>query len=152
MNSTRENLLAYGPGTAATLLSPDPGQEALTASGGEGVVEVVSAHPDSSLGWALLAEDALAGDTAEGNVQAYAYARTGYHRGLDALRRVGWKGAGPIPWEHESNRGFLRSLWSLAEAARRIGEADEAQRCAQFLRDASATGYAALIGQADQAD
>ena len=43
-------------------------------------------------------------------VEAYAYARTGYHRGLDQLRRSGWKGFGPIPFSHEPNRGFLRAL------------------------------------------
>ena len=43
----------------------------------------------------------------------YAYARTGYHRGLDQLRRSGWKGAGPVPWSHEPNRGFLRALAAL---------------------------------------
>jgi hypothetical protein len=71
-------------------------------------------------------------------VAAYAYARTGYHRGLDALRRSGWKGHGPIPWGHEANRGFLRALGALARAAQEIGEVDEAQRCVQFLRDSDA--------------
>ena len=75
---------------------------------------------------------------------AYAYARTGYHRGLDALRRSGWKGAGPIPYEHVPNLGFLRALWSLARAARRIGDDVEYERCAQFLRDSTETGYRAL--------
>ena len=68
-------------------------------------------------------------------IEAYAYARTGYHRGLDALRRAGWKGSGPIPWEHEPNRGFLRALHALGQAAAAIGEADEAKRCATFLAD-----------------
>ena len=68
-------------------------------------------------------------------VAAYAYARTGYHRGLDALRRNGWKGHGPIPWSHEPNRGFLRALRALGEAAGEIGELDEAERCAAFLAD-----------------
>ena len=63
-------------------------------------------------------------------VAAYAYARTGYHRGLDQLRRAGWKGHGPIPWEHEPNRGFLRSLQQLAVAAAAIGEDDEAAAAA----------------------
>ena len=67
-------------------------------------------------------------------VTAYAYARTGYHRGLDALRRNGWKGHGPVPWEHEPNRGFLRALHALGQAAAAIGETDEAERCATFLR------------------
>ena len=77
-------------------------------------------------------------------VAAYAYARTGYHRGLDALRRNGWKGSGQIPWEHEPNRGFLRALWALSVAAGRIGEAEEQERCAQFLRDSSEEAFQAL--------
>ena len=77
-------------------------------------------------------------------VTAYAYARTGYHRGLDQLRRAGWKGQGPIPWEHEPNRGFLRALHMLGTSAAAIGEDDEAERCAQFLRASSATAAAAL--------
>ena len=71
--------------------------------------------------WALLAETCLAEDDLGSAVAAYAYARTGYHRGLDALRRNGWKGSGQIPWEHEPNRGFLRALWALSVAAGRIG-------------------------------
>ena len=97
--------------------------------------------PDYSAAWAALAERAYAqGDP----VTAYAYARTGYHRGLDQLRRAGWKGHGPIPWEHEPNRGFLRSLYLLGTSAAAIGEDDEAERCAQFLRDSSATAAAVL--------
>ena len=68
----------------------------------------------------------------------YAYARVGYHRSLDMLRRNGWKGHGPVPWEHEPNRGFLRSLALLALSARAIGETDEWERCSTFLRDSSA--------------
>ena len=73
---------------------------------------------------------------------AYAYARTGYHRGLDALRRSGWKGAGPIPYEHEPNRGFLRALWSLARAARRIGDevSTSAVRSSSVIPPKPATG------------
>lgn len=66
----------------------------------------------------------------------YAFARVGYHRGLDALRRSGWKGFGPIPWAHEPNQGFLRCLAALARGAAEIGETDEAERCRQFLHDA----------------
>jgi hypothetical protein len=76
---------------------------------------------------------------------AYAYARTGYHRGLDALRRNGWKGHGPVPYEHEPNRGFLRCLATLALAARAIGEDDEWQRCSDFLRDSSPAAADALL-------
>ncbi len=70
-------------------------------------------------------------------VESYAYARTGYHRGLDALRRSGWKGHGPVPWEHEPNRGFLRALHALARAAQAIGEKEEYERCSEFLKDSS---------------
>ena len=66
----------------------------------------------------------------------YAYARVGYHRGLDQLRRNGWKGAGPIPWSHVPNRGFLRSLSALGQAASQFDEADEVQRVRAFLLDA----------------
>jgi hypothetical protein len=98
---------------------------------------VAAAYPSSPLAWATLAEDALAhGHTIEG----YAFARTGYHRSLDALRRGGWKGQGPVPWSHEPNQGFLRSLAALSRAAGEIGETDEQQRCAQFLRDSSPQG------------
>ena len=103
-------------------------------------------HPSSSLCWALLAENSLAEDAPGSTIAAYAYARTGYHRGLDQLRRNGWKGSGHVPWEHEPNRGFLRSLWALSVAAGRIGETDEQQRCAQFLRDSSETAWQELAG------
>jgi Protein of unknown function (DUF3151) len=105
--------------------------------------EVAARFPAYSAAWAALAEGALAsGDP----VAAYAYARTGYHRGLDQLRRAGWRGNGPIPWEHEPNRGFLRSLHLLGRAAAVIGEDEEASRCEQFLRDSSATAAAELAG------
>ena len=95
----------------------------------------------------MLAEGSLRIGTPEGDIGAYAYARTGYHRGLDALRKAGWRGSGPIPWEHVPNRGFLRSLYALALAAERIGDTVEHERCIQFLRDSSATGYEELTRQ-----
>jgi lysyl-tRNA synthetase class 1 len=58
-------------------------------------------------------------------VTVYAYSRVGYHRSLDLLRRNGWKGHGPVPWEHEPNRGFLGCLALLARSAKVIGETDE---------------------------
>jgi hypothetical protein len=79
-------------------------------------------------------------------VASYAYARTGYHRGLDQLRRAGWRGTGPIPWEHAPNRGFLRSLYALGRAAAALGEDDEAERCRAFLHDASPKATAELEG------
>jgi hypothetical protein len=77
-------------------------------------------------------------------VAAYAYARTGYHRGLDQLRRNGWKGFGSVPWAHQPNQGFLRALAALAKAAEAIGEQDEAARCRQFLADSDPAASSAL--------
>ncbi len=144
MSETHDNLLAAPAGTAETRLPLDPAAAEAVAAGEDGLLQVLADHPSSSLLWAELAEGALGADSLEGTLAAYAYARTGYHRGLDALRRSGWRGAGPIPWEHEPNRGFLRALWALAVAAQRIGETDEYERCAQFLRDSSGTAYDAL--------
>ncbi|MFV0450794.1 MAG: DUF3151 domain-containing protein [Propioniciclava sp.] len=146
---TRANLLADA--AAPTLLPADPAGDALVDPDATTLLQVVSAHPESSLGWALLAEESLASPQARDTVSGYAFARTGYHRGLDALRRAGWRGSGPVPWEHEPNRGFLRSLWALAVAADRIGEDDEARRCAQFLRDSSETAWLTLSAAADGA-
>ena len=94
--------------------------------------DLAAQHPASSLAWAVLADEAFA---AGRFVDAYAYARTGYHRGLDALRRNGWKGYGPVPWSHAPNRGFLRCVTVLAKAAERIGEVAEEERLTQLLRD-----------------
>ena len=124
-----------------TKLPEDPAVALLTA--GENPLEVAAQHPASSAAWATLAEHALADRR---NVEAYAYARTGYHRGLDALRRAGWKGQGPVPWSHEPNRGFLRSVRALGEAAGRIGEDPEAQRCGQLLADSDPAAVTALGG------
>jgi hypothetical protein len=113
-----------------TLLPEDPAVARLAA--GEDPTAVATVHPASSAAWATLAEAALAGGRP---VEAYAYARTGYHRGLDALRRAGWKGQGPVPWAHQPNRGFLRAVHALGRAAAEINESDEAARCAQLLAD-----------------
>jgi hypothetical protein len=122
-------------GPPPTYLLPNTEADAALATG-EAPEKVAASFPDYSAAWAALAERAFAQGDA---VTAYAYARTGYHRGLDQLRRSGWKGHGPVPWEHEPNRGFLRSLHMLGVAAAAIGEDDEAERCADFLRDSSAT-------------
>lgn len=129
------------------LLGPDPvllpgdteAQEELAA--GEEPAIVAAAHPSASVAWAALAEAALAD---EQPVTAYAYARTGYHRGLDQLRRNGWKGFGPVPYAHEPNRGFLRCVASLAKAAQTIGETPEYARCLDLLDDCDPEARAAL--------
>ncbi len=132
----RQNLLGGPP---ATYLPEDPAAAELDR--GANPETVAAQHPACLAAWAALAEQAL--DRGE-PVTGYAFARTGYHRGLDQLRRAGWKGHGPIPWEHEPNRGFLRSLHALGQAAAAIGETDEADRCATFLRDSSAAAADAL--------
>lgn len=141
-DQTHQNLLAEAE--PATRLPPDPAIAELADHGRQDFLSVVRDFPASSLCWALLAEGSLMAGTEGADVAAYAYARTGYHRGLDALRKAGWKGRGPIPWEHLANQGFLRSLWALSVAADRVGEQDEAQRCEQFLRESSETAWQAL--------
>jgi hypothetical protein len=131
------NLLGEPP---ATLLPDTPEASALIADG-VAAVDVAARFPAFSLAWGILAEQALDGKRP---VEAYAYARTGYHRGLDALRRNGWKGHGPVPWSHEPNQGFLRCLAALARAADAIEETEEASRCWSFLRDSSTEAYQAL--------
>jgi hypothetical protein len=134
--AVHENLLGGPPPTYL----PDMA-DASRLLADQGPEESAAAYPAFCMAWAELAENALDGGK---NVQAYAFARTGYHRGLDALRRNGWKGHGPIPWSHEGNRGFLRSLAALARAASAINETDEAERCWNFLEDSSEEALAEL--------
>ena len=131
-----ENLLGPEP----TRLAPEP-QVASALAAGETPEQVARTHPESPLAWALLAEQA----DAEGrDIEAYAYARVGYHRGLDTLRKSGWRGVGPIPWEHEPNRGVLRALYALRRAAAAIGETAEVDRLTEFLNGADATAIARI--------
>jgi len=125
--SVGENLLGGPP---PTLLPVDPAAQALES--GADPSEVVRDFPTSSLAWAVLADDAWAQDRV---LESYAFARVGYHRGLDSLRRNGWKGHGPVPWSHEANRGVLRCLRSLHRAASSIGETDEVVRLDAFMTD-----------------
>ena len=128
-------------GPPPTHLPEDPAAAPLAA--GDEPRQVVTAHPESPLAWAVLAEGTLADGSDD--VAAYAFARVGYHRSLDLLRRNGWKGHGPVPWDHVPNRGFLRALAALTKAAGAIGETAEVERCGQFLRDSSPEAYDALI-------
>jgi hypothetical protein len=132
-----ENLLGGPP---ATFLLDDAEASAALADAKD-PAEVAARFPAYCAAWAALAAQALdRGDP----VAAYAYARTGYHRGLDQLRRSGWKGHGPVPWDHVPNQGFLRALYLLGQSAAAIGEQDEAARCAGFLRDSSPEAAEAL--------
>jgi hypothetical protein len=102
------------------LAEPEPDRRAAVAA-------VVARWPHYLDAWARL------GDLARDDVEAYAAYRVGYHRGLDRLRQSGWRGSGLVRWDHDGNRGFLRSVDGLRRMAEAIGEEEEAQRCAVFL-------------------
>jgi len=132
----RKNLLGPEP----TYL-PEETDVVARLEAGDEAVDLAARFPTSSQVWATLADEAFA----DGRfVESYAYARVGYHRGLDALRRAGWRGTGPIPWEHEPNRGFLRALYALGRAAAAIGESEEVDRIDKFLDASDPTAKAAI--------
>jgi hypothetical protein len=135
-----DNLLAGPP---PTLLTDDPVVRTLLEAG-EPPRRVAASYPESSFAWAALSDEAWA---EQREIESYAFARVGYHRSLDALRRHGWKGHGPVPWSHEPNRGFLRCLASLQRAAAEIGETHEAERCAAFLADCDPQAAAAIASR-----
>ncbi|HET8795399.1 MAG TPA: DUF3151 domain-containing protein [Arthrobacter sp.] len=127
-------------GPEPTLLPEEPDVVARLEAGDE-AVDLAAKYPKSSLVWAILADEAYnEGST----IESYAYARVGYHRGLDALRGAGWRGHGPVPYSHEPNRGFLRALYALGRAAGAINEAEEAERIAKFLNDSDPDALAEL--------
>lgn len=125
---TPETRLPEEPDVLAALAEASADSDLLRAA--------VSAHPRSSLAWATLADAVF---DPHHPLESYAYARVGYHRGLDALRAAGWRGAGPVPWTHAPNRGVLRSLFALRRAADAIGELDEVARLTEFLTEADPT-------------
>jgi len=151
-DAASRNLLAGPPDT---LLPAQPEPESALAAG-EDPADVAARWPAASLAWAELADRTFAAassassasSSADGRtarlVESYAYARTGYHRGLDALRRAGWRGTGPVPWSHEPNRGVLRCIAALGRAAEAIGESAEAERCRVLLADCDPRAVAAL--------
>ena len=109
--------------SAIAAIASLPADEQLVAA-----AEVASQHPRSLLAWSEL------GSRGRHTIEAYAYYRIGYHRGLDALRQNGWRGSGYVKWEHETNRPFLRCLAGLHKCAELIGETDEVERCELFLK------------------
>jgi hypothetical protein len=124
-------------GPPETVLDPEPAEAiaaldaALAHPEGErrdGVAAVVARWPRFIDAWARL------GELGRDDVERYAAFRVGYHRGLDRLRGSGWRGSGYVRWSHPTNRGFLRALDGLRAQAEAIGEGDEAERCALFLR------------------
>lgn len=129
------NLSTSGP--PETVLDPEPAEaldalaDALARPADErrdAVAAVVARWPRFLDAWARL------GELGRDDVEAYAAYRVGYHRGLDRLRGSGWRGSGYVRWAHETNRGFLRALAGLERTAAAIGEDDERERCATFLR------------------
>ncbi len=133
------NLLAPEP----TLLEPDTAvTDALAADAAP--EQVAREHPASPLAWAVLADAAHT----EGRViESYAFARVGYHRGLDSLRKAGWRGQGPVPWSHEPNRGVLRALYALRRSADAIGETAEVERLTDFLDGADPTAADSIAAE-----
>ncbi len=135
MSDIRDVNLSRGlPETVLPPLDPEI-ERALAAAGAEpsdrrraAYSAIAARHPRCLEAWASLAE--LTSD----DVERYAFARVGYHRGLDTLRGAGWRGSGYVRWRHPTNRGFLRSLAALQRAAAALGERDEEERCALFLR------------------
>jgi hypothetical protein len=124
-------------GPPETVLAPEPAEarDALAAAldqpeseRRDAVARVVADRPRFLDGWSRL------GQLGRDDIESYACFRVGYHRGLDTLRQSGWRGNGYVRWEHESNRGFLRALAGLERSAAAIGETDEQERCALFLR------------------
>ena len=111
--------LTAGLAAALDLPTDDARREAVSA--------LVAANPTFLAGWAAI------GDLGRDPIERYAAYRVGYHRGLDRLRQSGWRGSGYVRWTHETNRGFLRALFGLRRVATAIGEADEQQRCHEFL-------------------
>ena len=126
--------VSFSQGPPETVLDPEPNEllgaldDALKTGDRDAVAAVAAGWPKSLEAWSRL------GELGRDDVEAYAYFRVGYHRGLDRLRQSGWRGSGYVRWRHENNRGFLRSLDGLRRTAAAIGEDDEAERCAQFLR------------------
>lgn len=138
--SSPVSLSSSGP--PETVLAPESAEAlaaleaalAVTDGRRDRVSAVVARWPTFLDAWAQL------GRLARDDVEAYAAFRVGYHRGLDSLRASGWRGSGFVRWEHETNRGFLRALAGLRDAATAIGEVDEATRCDQFLTQLDPSG------------
>ena len=137
MSITGKDLLGGPP---PTLLPDEPEPRQLLEAHVD-PAEVAARFPTSSAAWAALADSAFERGAV---IESYAYARVGYHRGLDVLRRNGWKGFGPVPWDHAPNQGFLRALFALGRAAEAIQETEEAERIRVFLDDSDPAARAAL--------
>ncbi|AKE40679.1 Protein of uncharacterised function (DUF3151) [Corynebacterium kutscheri] len=128
------------------MLAPDPIQLPAEELPPTITLSVALTHPSSPLVWATIAEDAITAATSDSEkVQAYAFARTGYHRSLDRLRAHGWKGWGPVPFSHTPNQGVLRAIAALGNASLMINDQPEYNRIRQMLSDADPTCVEKLL-------
>jgi Protein of unknown function (DUF3151) len=116
---------------STSIEEPEGSLDALDATPDD-AASVAQRWPECLAAWATLGERALDDGRP---VDAYAYFRVGYHRGLDRIRGAGWRGSGRVPWSHPGNRGFLRSVRGLGRAADAIGEEREARRCEEFVAE-----------------
>ena len=112
-----------------------------------------SAQPDPSRRDAVAADNGAVAPVPR-RVGAARDAGEGRHRGVRLLPGRLSPRARPTPseqiarsgyvrWAFEENRGFLRSLRGLGQTAARIGETDEAERCAHFLLQCDPSGVPA---------
>lgn len=125
----------YSSGPPETVLDVEPPEALAALTEAEAADDRVAAIGSVCARWPrFLAAWASLGDAVDEPALKYAAYRTGYHRGLDRLRANGWRGSGYVRWRYETNRGFLRALAGLQATAEAIGEADEDERCAVFLR------------------
>ena len=117
---------------SVALMAPRPEvRDALaSATTADDLREIVKLDPLCLEAWARLSDGSYDGGD---DVASYAFARVGYHRGLDLLRSSGWRPDVQVHWADETNRGFLRALYGLMRAAAAIGEGVEARRCREFL-------------------
>ncbi len=122
-------------GPPETVLDPEPAEAVAALAEARRSDDPVAAIGEVCATWPRFLDAwAALGDAVDSPALAYAAYRTGYHRGLDRLRGSGWRGSGYVRWRHETNRGFLTALAGLQRTAAAIGEDDEDERCALFLR------------------
>lgn len=134
MSETQNESFSISPKPPETIIEPvDEGllaslHSALANQDHLELERLTCANPRNLFCWAALS--AAAGEGIDG----YAFARVGYHRGLDTLRASGWRGSGYVRASVKSNRGFLACLALLHHHAGLIGEDDEQSRCLEFLQ------------------
>lgn len=134
-----ETVLAAPNANVQSLL--DAAQVAEGATRTQLLADALRHEPNSVAVWFALVA------TTTDPVTRYAYARVGYHRGLDALRAAGWGGTGLVRWSRSENRPFLRCLAALRDAAQGIGETAEVERITAFLSDLDPDWDDALLTQ-----